>query len=343
MSSDLINSSKFMASAVYSMDELIWCVSQETAKPQWMNLFYWIRDIETWIFGVILFLTAVIGVFVLTAFEKKPLNFWASVLLSVQTGIGYATTFKPKGLLLKSMHVLFLFIALLITTTFNAFTINLLKYKFYFHRVNSMEEITRENFNLTGIASAQKHLTAEKFHFSQKQLQNYHICNEIDKCLHELEFNKKLAVAVTRQQIMASTIQNSIYCFDSIESIFSYSTVFLLRTNLPFAFEFNLILNRLTAAGIIAKWQQDFQFKQQENIEIEYEYANFGGIFLLFGLALISCVGVAIFEQIVYRKSNNTRAYRFWKLFDKIIDDNRYIFILNGEHMSYLNLFRKTK
>lgn len=155
---DLIDSSNFIASSIYGHDEFTWCVARSKPIPQWKNLYHLHKDIETWIYGIILFSCVIIGVFLLTTFQRKPLDIWASLILSIQTVIGLPSPFQPEGSMIRSLHVLFCFIALLITTLYNAFTMNFLINIIYNDQISSVDEIFSKNFNLSGNSVALQYL-----------------------------------------------------------------------------------------------------------------------------------------------------------------------------------------
>lgn len=171
---DLMGPSNFIASIIYGYDELTWCVTRSKPIPQWKNLYHLHKDIETWIYGIILFSSVIIGVFLLTTFERKPLDIWASFILSIQTVIGYTSEFHPEGVLLRQFHIFFCFIALLITTLYNAFAMNFLLNIIYKDQISSVDEIFSKNFNLSGNPVALQYL---KDHHDKVKIKVYlHFC-----------------------------------------------------------------------------------------------------------------------------------------------------------------------
>lgn len=155
---DLKGSSNFIASVIYGRDELTWCVTRSKPIPQWKNLYHLHKDIETWIYGIILFSSVIFGLYFLTTFERRPLDIWASFILSIQTVIGLPSPFQPEGSMLRNLHALFCFIAMLITTLYNAFTMNFLINIIYMDQISSDDEMLSKNFNLSGNLVALQHL-----------------------------------------------------------------------------------------------------------------------------------------------------------------------------------------
>lgn len=69
-------------------------------------------------------------------------------ILSIQTVIGYTSVFHPEGALLRQLHIFYRFIALLVTTFYNAFTMNFLKNIIYNPQISCIDRILFFQWNI---------------------------------------------------------------------------------------------------------------------------------------------------------------------------------------------------
>lgn len=317
-----------MASSSYSDDELVWCVTRAKLIPQWQNLFYFYRDPQTWLFGSILFFSAMILIFLYTSFEAKPLDAWTSILLIVQTVVGNTSTFQPKITRVRILWTIFCFDALLITTYYNAFVMNFLISNIYKHQISSVDEIIQNDFKLSGYPFALKHLMSQKeFGMMNEGLRDNEFCDQIDECLNDLEFNMELAVAVNRRYIDSSPSRDFVFCFDSNEVNHNFPLAFLIRKDFRHLLQFNDLLEKLIEAGLVSKWLRDY-YHPEEFLANQYTTVSFDGIFVLFMLVSLCTIIIGIFEQIVHRKCQRYNTHRYWKLMNKLINAKRYYLML---------------
>lgn len=71
-------------------DDITWCVSRAKAIPRCQNAFR-IADMTTYIVGIIAFTLVIICTYLLTTFEKKPIDLVESVIVSMQVLLGSST------------------------------------------------------------------------------------------------------------------------------------------------------------------------------------------------------------------------------------------------------------
>lgn len=155
---DYSNSSTFTSSAPYLQDDLTWCVSWAKEIPRWKNIYYIPQDIQTYAWGAIMYIMTIFCAFFLTTFEEKPLDFFCCVILSVQTLVGFASPFRPKGLLMRFHYGQFLIIPFWLTQIFSAFLITFVPRILYDEQISSFEDITRNHFHFAGEAHVFNHL-----------------------------------------------------------------------------------------------------------------------------------------------------------------------------------------
>lgn len=171
------------------------------------------------------------------------------------------------------------------------------------------------------------------------------MCTEIDKCLHRLEFDEKLAVATSRYHIKSMPLQQNIFCFDQSQNIHNYLNTFMIRNDFPMKHEFDNILKRIVTSGILSKWRRDLQlyrvsvqfFFEIDSLNlIEFSYA-----FILLGPFLIVTVFILIVEFHIYKRANSVNTTNFWQFLDKIICGKRCFFLLEPRNDDVVIPFTK--
>lgn len=148
----------FVLSVPYMQDDLTWCVSHAKAIPRWKNIYYIPQDATIYTWGALMYIMTIIGAFLLTTFEEKPLDFWYCAILSTQTVVGFSSTFKPKGSLMRFHYGQFLIIPFWLTQIFSAFLIIFLPRILYENQINTVETIARNGFRLAGDSNVLNHL-----------------------------------------------------------------------------------------------------------------------------------------------------------------------------------------
>lgn len=177
--------------------------------------------------------------------------------------------------------------------------------------------------------------------FSQEQIKKFERCSNIEKCLQRLQYDDQLAVATSRLHMKTLSIKDHIYCFDTYQNIYDYSTVIMIRNNFPLKSQFVIILDNILTAGLIGKWEKDLQRRPNVNYtnfeEHAYSMDDFGAIALYLSLILVGSIAAFIAEFIVYyqkiseaRKTRHHLINLFWGLCDEFICGRRHYFLLES-------------
>lgn len=85
----------------------------------------------------------------------------------------------------------------------------------------------------------------------------------MNACLLEIKYDKKLAVAISRQHAQNARInltQNDMFCFDKANNLFSYSVVMLFKKDHHLLPLVNTLIRRTAEAGLILKWKGDYEY-----------------------------------------------------------------------------------
>lgn len=169
-------------------------------------------------------------------------------------------------------------------------------------------------------------------------LTSFEACSDhkIEGCLEQLLFESNLAVATSRRQLKSLPIHKKIFCFDQSQDIHTYLRRFLIHSNYPMIKKFNTALERMVEAGIVARWQKEFEFepKRQRNIQQinSISLADLIGAFVICFSFLILAFIVAYAEKIIHKKAHCTNPKSIYKWAGIIIDNGRHFFVFDSEN-----------
>lgn len=152
---------------------------------------------------------------------------------------------------------------------------------------------------------------------------------DLNKYLHELDWNNRLAVATSSDQFRNDQrLTESVYCFDDSNSVLKYPLRMFMRTGFPFHRQLNEFVQRVNENGLIVEWtKKNIREKPPEFIYTQVSLESFSvGILIIVGLLLL-CFGVFILELIVYRRARIPGAARVWRYIEMAIDPNRYFLL----------------
>lgn len=150
LSNGRVNSLKFSATVAYAQDDIALCMGRARPIPTWQNLFYYIRSTTVLVIAGILSTLVIVAFFFMSTFDRRPFDGWSCFFLSIHT-VTYATTMiRPTHFMYRCLHIAFQFLALVWTTLFTAFLLNILARPIYEHQITSLLEIDLKNCRLTG-------------------------------------------------------------------------------------------------------------------------------------------------------------------------------------------------
>lgn len=163
-------------------------------------------------------------------------------------------------------------------------------------------------------------------------MSTFEVCHEIDECLQRLESDDGLAVAVSRFHMKTSPFQQNTFCFHPSQNVYNYLTTIMIRYNFTFKYQMNDVLNGMLKAGLFAKYQHDFGFRQNPHVQKEevrqitmkdfYFGLVFCAIFISISFTLL------LVERFISYKVKTTRYKRFWRNLEKSICGKRCFMLL---------------
>lgn len=163
--------------------------------------------------------------------------------------------------------------------------------------------------------------------------QYFEVCNNLDKCLHELGQNSNVAVGISRAHGLHSRTHSTseFYCFDKPEIIYEYDLKFLMRKDFPYSTELNRFIDMTGVAGLINKWYSHGHTKviKPENTYSQIKMENFYGGYMIWLILYISSIFLFALERFVYKKVTSSNTSNFWIIAEMIIDSDRHFLLEN--------------
>lgn len=178
-------------------------------------------------------------------------------------------------------------------------------------------------------------------------MQHFEICEKMDKCLHRLEYDDKLAVATSRFHMKSLNIQSNVFCFGSYENIYSYLATFMIRSDFKFKDKINDILDKIILSGLFSKWKKDLRLDRQllNNEEVrKINKTDLQILWLILFWATIICLLVTLIEIFVKYQVQSKNAWKLWTCLDKFLNGKRNFFLFKTEKIiSVPNMYGKYK
>lgn len=169
-------------------------------------------------------------------------------------------------------------------------------------------------------------------------LRRFEVIDNLNEQLQQLEWNDKLAVAVSSVQAQEEkqSLKSGYYCFKSPNHIHEYSLKILASKDFPYLTELNNLIQMACDTGLIMKWLKNYRTKLIFEIKPLYEYTEVTvdkfTYFIIIGLILnLLASVVGLIERIVYEKVfvENVGRNSFWRYIEMVINPHRYFFFGN--------------
>lgn len=166
-----------------------------------------------------------------------------------------------------------------------------------------------------------------------RTLQRFTVTEDMNKHLQQLNWDDKLAVAVSikRAEYVKLNASMSFHCFNHPNKIYEYSTKFLLQRNFTFANELNRFIEQASDGGLINKWQRSYRFLDKEEIQRNFDSVKAESLILELivhcTLSALACM-ILLLEKLVHKKVRMQASSPLWQFIQMAIDPERY-FLLN--------------
>lgn len=147
---DVADVFNYTSTASYYHDDFTWCINQAKALPTYWNLFFYVKDYEVILAGIVSLLGSVVTSYGLTGFERKPYDMHSLLIIALTIVICSSNCFKPEGYILRICFFSCNIVSLCLVSTFNAFLLVALTHPILMEQVGTISAIIHSNYQLAG-------------------------------------------------------------------------------------------------------------------------------------------------------------------------------------------------
>lgn len=174
--------------------------------------------------------------------------------------------------------------------------------------------------------------------YPSKSLSNFEFIDQPNDNLHQLEWNDKLAIAVSNE-LSLSPIQNGknqmdpklkIYCFGNLNGLHQNDLTLLMRKDFPFMEKLNEFVRHASDVGLVAKWLKSYRSIAEKPSCYNYEIFKAQNLYVVFEIGLcifLIAFIVVIIERFVHKSVRSGNCRRFWRYIEMTIDPYRYLLL----------------
>lgn len=165
--------------------------------------------------------------------------------------------------------------------------------------------------------------------------ENFEVCKNLDFCLSQLEWNSKLAVAISREHAHNNLLisASKFHCFENSEIIHGYSLKFFVRKDFKYLNNLNEFIQMACTTGLVKKWRIESQIRSKyKHIEKIYgflTFENFYESYFQWFVLEISIILILLLERLVHRKVRQAKHLRIWTHIEMFIDPFRHFWLEN--------------
>lgn len=163
----------------------------------------------------------------------------------------------------------------------------------------------------------------------------------------KLQYNPKMAVAISREYVSSNRYYNFSYCFSRQEIIHSHTVKFMVRKNFFHLIQLNTFIQMTYTGGLIEKWKSinDAQIHRISS-GIEYNHLTFDhfrGMCFIWVSLILTAFLVFLLEKYIHKKNRQPNSSRFWKIIEMTIDPYRYFMLEDKMILSNKNKTLKNR
>lgn len=170
--------------------------------------------------------------------------------------------------------------------------------------------------------------------YSSELLREFITVSNPYEYLEELEWNDKLAVAVSLANVKneGTITRLNLFCFDSFDHIYEYQLKILASKRFPFMIELNRFIEMVNEAGLTVKWLKGIQFESIYEKKPLFEYievkAEVIACFLvIMAAAYLFASFIIILEKIAFNENRMEHVKPLWKFIELMISPYRWFYV----------------
>lgn len=299
-------------------ESLTWCVPHAKNQKKWKKLLL-VIPAELWFFTISIFLVVSICMWGLSNFENNDSSSYKIFSSCIQNTfsifVNMAVKVQPKSFPVRILFIIWVFFSLHFSALYQTSLISILTKPKYEQQVTTIYDIFENDLEMWFISNTKQYFLDKSDWVSIQIRKEWNDCEDIEKCLNATAFNRTTAVCIPRTYINYAVThyvtrkgKPLLYCFK--DSLVTFPLEMLLSRGFPLTYYFEVLIGRITAAGLIAQWERQIFDKQFRHLAYttssQDEFIlNFSYLKLLFILLLIgnfSAFIVFILELFVYYK-----------------------------------------
>lgn len=151
-------SKNLMNSQAYFQDDITWCVPKPKLRAVWENFFY-IADAKVISCGMAAILPTIGIAYALSAYERRPLDIWESILICTQGLIALPLAYIPERIVSRLYFVFNVQLGFLLVSIFGAYMFTIMTQPNYVHQISTFVQITDANYRLRAEVETRNYLT----------------------------------------------------------------------------------------------------------------------------------------------------------------------------------------
>lgn len=268
-----------------------------------------------WIGTLLMIIVSSYVLFICTRVEAvRRDNYLFALLITLSLTMGITGNYWPERSITKLFMISVIFFGIIFSASYQSFLLSVLTNPRYETQVSYVEMAIQQDYQFTGPDSIRDFFDGggdDKEHLREF----YENCDDIDECLYQVKYDKKLAVALSRQHALnvpMEIAEDDMFCFPKANNIYTFSVVMLVMKDYFLLPKMNLMFRRMSETGFMLKWQQDAEIIKiaakskmeratstgNEKVKLNIDHLT-GAFYILFGGLILSTLGF-IFEWIIY-------------------------------------------
>nr|XP_023023422.1 uncharacterized protein LOC111511625 [Leptinotarsa decemlineata] len=313
----------FDCSRSYIQETLVWCVPHELVTLGLKPLID-ILNGPVWIGVILLYIIFTLGIWYLSTTDLNQERSVYSRLGDTSLNnflvlLGFCANTLPKSGLVRFLMGLLIIFSLHLNILYSSYLTSILSSHNFKEKYNSVELIYKYNLDTYFINSEGYFQSYGKEEDNlvggvpiSLILHKWKECTNLETCTENLLTSKKAALCIPNlhKQYLFNNVENLasrkslIYCLN--DHVVTFPIIMIMRKGFPLYDVFQSIMNRISSAGFIAKWEYDIlRDKHKSHIDLDEGTIKFVNLLPIFNILLVGYIFstvILIVEIIASRK-----------------------------------------
>ncbi|XP_031634347.1 uncharacterized protein LOC116347768 [Contarinia nasturtii] len=249
----------------YYQESLTWCVQQRKPIPIWKHVFHLCKDPLVY---TVFFLECCLILFIVSWFQQwepkqRGWDMHQIFFDGFRGMLGLSMNINPKHFTFRMGFWFYLVCSMLFSIHVSTFLIKVKTNPILGPQVHSIQEIIDGEFTLVGDQFTLRKISQENQSYPMRSLDQFKMVYQPSDYIDQLEWNDKLAVALSRELSRSPTGKDNdsslkIYCFEHPNNIYEYPLKVLMHKKFSYAKELNTFIRFARECGLIDKWLKEY-------------------------------------------------------------------------------------